>query len=299
MAFLRIAYSILYWGTTLIEVGREGQITDRFTKAIAQLGEQGKDKRTVRLGGIYALERIARDSERDHWPAMEVLTAYVRDYARVPSEDEKPVRSSKDGRACRDDLPDPSEFRLDPEIQAVLTVLGRRTRPYNPAEKKHLDLVNADLRTADLREARLQGANLQQARLQGAYLQEAWLQGAYLRGARLQLACLQDAQLQRAHLRDAQLQGADLQDAQLEGVGLQDARLQGTNLQGVQLQHACLWGTELRGVQNLTVAQLLTVKTLYDAQLDPSLREKIEQEHPPLLDKPCHDQDDLCQCKPQ
>jgi hypothetical protein len=56
------------------EIAREGQITDRFTKAIAQLGEQGPEKLAVRLGGIYALERIARDSERDHWPMMEVLT---------------------------------------------------------------------------------------------------------------------------------------------------------------------------------------------------------------------------------
>src|SRR3982751_6161439 len=32
----------------------------------------------VRLGAIYALERIPRDSERDHWPIMEVLCAYVR-----------------------------------------------------------------------------------------------------------------------------------------------------------------------------------------------------------------------------
>ena len=35
----------------------------------------------IRLGGIYALERIARDSEKDHGPIMEVLTAYVREKA--------------------------------------------------------------------------------------------------------------------------------------------------------------------------------------------------------------------------
>ena len=50
------------------DLTRQGQITDRFTKAIVQLGEQGPEKLAVRLGGIYALERIARDSERDHWP---------------------------------------------------------------------------------------------------------------------------------------------------------------------------------------------------------------------------------------
>jgi hypothetical protein len=44
-------------------LNRAGQITERFTRAIDQLGEAELD---VRLGGIYALERIARDSKDDH-----------------------------------------------------------------------------------------------------------------------------------------------------------------------------------------------------------------------------------------
>jgi len=42
-----------------LETTREGQITERFTRAIDQLGHAHLD---VRLGGIYGLERIARDS---------------------------------------------------------------------------------------------------------------------------------------------------------------------------------------------------------------------------------------------
>jgi hypothetical protein len=54
--------------TKNLEMTREGQITDRFTKAIAQLGDT--EHLAVRLGGIYALERITKDSEKDHWPIM-------------------------------------------------------------------------------------------------------------------------------------------------------------------------------------------------------------------------------------
>jgi hypothetical protein len=68
------------WRTT-----QEGQITDRFTKAIDQLGKTGPENMAFRLGGIYALERIAKDSERNHWPIMEVLTAYVREKAPWPA----------------------------------------------------------------------------------------------------------------------------------------------------------------------------------------------------------------------
>jgi hypothetical protein len=70
----------LYFTSQTLRTTQEGQITDRFTKAIDQLG---KDTLAVRLGGIYALERIARDSESDYRAVMEVLTAFVRESARV------------------------------------------------------------------------------------------------------------------------------------------------------------------------------------------------------------------------
>ncbi|MFI5496709.1 hypothetical protein [Actinoplanes sp. NPDC051859] len=43
----------------------QGQITDRFTKAVEQLGQPGRQKIDVRLGAIYALQRIMRDSAAD------------------------------------------------------------------------------------------------------------------------------------------------------------------------------------------------------------------------------------------
>ena len=55
---------------------RDQQLTDLFTTAIDQFGRSGEDQLAVRLGGIYALERIARESGRDHWPIMEVLKRF-------------------------------------------------------------------------------------------------------------------------------------------------------------------------------------------------------------------------------
>jgi hypothetical protein len=84
-------------------VTEQGHITDRYSKAIELLGAvntKGEPNIEVRLGAIYALERIAFDSPRDHWTIMEVLTAYVRQNApwqeiergkeeNEPSEEEK------------------------------------------------------------------------------------------------------------------------------------------------------------------------------------------------------------------
>jgi hypothetical protein len=78
-----------------VRTTREGQITDRYTRAVDQLGSQHLD---VRLGGIYALERIARDSPPDRPTIEEVLTAYVRGHAPWPPHQlSRPRRRSSSG----------------------------------------------------------------------------------------------------------------------------------------------------------------------------------------------------------
>jgi hypothetical protein len=60
----------------------QGQVTDRYTKAIEQLGP---DKLDVRIGSIYALERVAYDSARDHSTVMEVLAAFIFSDIEIPT----------------------------------------------------------------------------------------------------------------------------------------------------------------------------------------------------------------------
>jgi hypothetical protein len=64
-----ILFGVVFTAASLIATaltlrsGQEGQITDRYTKAVEQLGSPSPE---VRLGAIYALERLADDSDRDH-----------------------------------------------------------------------------------------------------------------------------------------------------------------------------------------------------------------------------------------
>src|SRR5262249_30993601 len=82
----------LYFTAQTLRTTQDGQITDRFTKAIGQIGDK---ELAVRLGGIYALERIANDSPKDHWQIMEVLTAYVRDNASWPPNNPQPLKDEQ------------------------------------------------------------------------------------------------------------------------------------------------------------------------------------------------------------
>jgi hypothetical protein len=96
-----------------VRVTREGQITERFTRAVDQLGS---DRVDVRIGGVYALERIARNSPPDRGPITEVLSAFVRGRAAW--------YDAKDQDVPVERLP-PMRARFA-DVQAAMTVLGRR-----------------------------------------------------------------------------------------------------------------------------------------------------------------------------
>lgn len=177
------------------ELTREGQVTGRYVEAIKLLAAQdSKDKDgrrevrlTERLGGIYALERIMRDSEKDHDTVVQVLAAFVRQHAPAPDPE----------------LPDPSDQMGFPapkdDVQAALTVLGRRPAR---SESQVVDLSLTALWRVDLAGARLAGANLF-----GAELQRADLTGADLKRARLSAAVFTDAKVKGLDLRGADLVG--------------------------------------------------------------------------------------------
>jgi hypothetical protein len=121
----------LVWRRT--RVAEHNRITDLFTKAIEQLGkvEDGEPNIEVRLGGIYALERLAFDSPRDHWTIMEVLSAYIRRNAPWPIERQARVPKTEQRKQPAEQAAD----SLSTDIQAILTVIGRRESRKQPRTK--------------------------------------------------------------------------------------------------------------------------------------------------------------------
>jgi uncharacterized protein YjbI with pentapeptide repeats len=254
-----------------IQVNKQGQVTERFTRAIEHLGSD--DKLDVRLGGIYALEQIARESGSEHGAIVEILSAYVRGHAPRAGADPDP------------NLVAPPPLRIrSPDLQAAMTVLGRRqVLPGDPpvleldgldlrhaalaganlsgaslagADLSGTNLRRANLRGADLRRARLATADLREATLRGARLKDADLQGAMLAGADLERADLEGVALRQAKLMDGDLALADLRRANLGEADLQRARLRDARLDGAILWSATLAGADLRGA-NLSGATLV------------------------------------------
>lgn len=224
-------------------LSREGHVTDRYTKAVEQLGS---DRMDVRLGAIYALERIMIDSTRDHGTIVEVLAAFVREHSPAPTPG----------------TPYEAANAVTTDVQAVLTVLSRR--PARRKERGSLNLAGANLKDADLRNADLTGAVLGDAYLAGAHLSQAQLRYAFMVRANLSNAMLAGADLSYAVALDAEMRGTNFRTANLTGVALEranlsnadfgyarlvDARLDDATMSATDLTDADLTGTTLSDTQ--------------------------------------------------
>lgn len=292
-----------------VKATEDKQITERFSKAVEQLGS---DKLEVRLGGIYALERIAKDSEKDHWTIMEVLTSFVQAHSplrlTIAKDSEKDdwtfmeVLTSFVPAHLLSQMPTDKQEPLNlitVDIQAALTVIGRRNCNqdqegkeidlssanlakfnFSRANFRRANLEKADFREANLGEADLSGANLKGARLdkinpdlpvKKVYFTQAFLIEAKLTGARLTRAELSEAYLSRAVLNAANLSQANLSQAKLDGANLSQADLHGSDLSGAILDNK----TNFSGAKGLTSEQIKAAKNWQSAIYDETTRNML------------------------
>ncbi|MEJ3746838.1 pentapeptide repeat-containing protein [Actinomycetes bacterium KLBMP 9797] len=214
-----------------VQISRHGQITDRMSRAIEQLAN---DNIHVRIGGLYALERVAKDSAEDRQTITKILTAFIRTrspWTAPPAPDHQHAQPALDDGMLRLGL------RAE-DVQMALYILGDRPRP---DLERPLYLSFADLRIASLAGRDLRGLICRNANLAGAWLQRAQLQGALLTATDLRRAHLDGASLVGAELNGAHLEGASLQAADLRGTDLTGACLDGANLTDVHFDHRTTW----------------------------------------------------------
>jgi uncharacterized protein YjbI with pentapeptide repeats len=206
------------------QIGRESHYTTLFTKAVEQLGatrevkEQLADQvgsRTepnleVRLGAIYALERIAAYSERDHWPIMEVLSAYLRNIQNTGKSIPRPSESKKLGEWIDEVVL--SGPRVD--VQAALTVMCRRSELRIEQERKKAE--NLDFSRANLQNARAARGSLI---------------GAHFRGAALDLASFSETNLEKVVFDDCNMYTVFFFSSDLTSASFEDCRIERGNFQ--------------------------------------------------------------------
>ena len=176
----------------------------------------------VRIGSIYALERIAQDSLRDHLQVMEILTAYIRGNAPVGSL----VPSTEPFKRARP----------RPDIQAALDVIGRRSPDRIAFE--HEEKYRLDLREVDLSGANFSRGNFEGALLIGSRLEAAVFRDAKLRAVRLNGCLLNFSDYFQVDMRGAIMDNAVMSRAKDIGTSFTLAK----NIQGLSMASADISG---------------------------------------------------------
>ena len=189
------------------DTAQQSLLNERYQESAAMLGS---DLLAVRLGGVYALQRLAEEHPQQyHIQIMRVFCAF----ARHPTRDE--------GTAA-EGLEDSQGIKVRQDVLAVMAAISTCHARQLELEKQaefQLDLRRAELPSVFLMDANLSGANLAEANLQKARLWFADLSKTNLSNADLTGALFWNAEMSRAlfwstKLPDAQLNGAKLSDAQ-------------------------------------------------------------------------------------
>jgi hypothetical protein len=233
---------------------REGHITDRYSRAIEHLGNANAD---VRIGGIYSLERIARDSSADRKTIVDVLATFVREHTRAGHQM-------------------PSKQKVGADVQAAVSVLGRRPgveNEANPLDLYHSGLSDADLSGSDFRKAvfyysRLDGAMFSDSNLTGAGLSFCSASGAAFTNCQARGANFVNANYTSGWFLAADLTDTDFYGCELSGSDfgrrygepgappLPPALLTRSRLTNAKLAGTILRGVDLSTVKGLTPEQL-------------------------------------------
>lgn len=247
------------------ETARQALLHERFRVGVDMLGSLTL---ATRMGGIYALERLAGEHpELIHTQVVKSLCAFVRTPGKVGDLSQ---RLTQDGerivgseRESEESVPYRDKAYLPEEVQEVMDFLAARQQKEKDLEKstgyrldlrssqlrnvnlirkdfREADFRNADLSVALLAEADFSQANMSNANLSGALMVQTDLVDTDLRGAALTGAILEEADLRGADLTGADLSGADLTSANLTEANLTDADLLGADLESANLTGAKL-----------------------------------------------------------
>lgn len=208
-----------------LRVTEQGQVTERFSRAVEQLGAtaaNGEPALDIRIGGLFSLLRIGLDSERDTLPALLVASQYVVNNQQPPRA--APAR----GEPCVTPRPEP-RADINAALRYVLPQLTDAIRKRPGFRRGYASgLEGADFSRTSLAEVRFghhflagvsfRGADLERATFNEVLMERVDMRGACLANANLTtVATTSDPNSQRGQVV-VDLRGADIRGARVSAV---------------------------------------------------------------------------------
>ena len=225
-----VALPLAVWRSKIAErqafIAQQDLLNGRYQTGAEMLGS---DVLSVRLGGSFALDRLADENpEQYHLQVMQLFCAFIRHpsgnagNAAAPITEEASTPDAWFDEGYQEGtLTSGQQPRVREDVQAIMDLLRKRSdKPITLEEKSGY--------MPDLRGAYLQHAILARTKLDRAVFAGADLSYARLTGTSLQNAILRDTKLFGAMLSEANLSGATLAGADVSGAVLKNTNLSGT-----------------------------------------------------------------------
>jgi hypothetical protein len=228
----------LMLGYRRLRVASDGMITDRFSRAVEQLGAhaEGRPLCEVRIGAIHSLERLALDSRSDCEAVIKVLTSYLRQHC-IPPDESTPAAGTV-SLEIEDETQERKRLKQEDRgkraiVQAVLNTVGKLNSRRSALDRKHtpLDLRYLDLRGYEFLNLNLQHCQLRETDVSGSTFavvdarQSEWNK-VIAKGCTFTSVKLEDAQMRSAVLEDAQFRNVWLDGADLTGAAIERSMFQ-------------------------------------------------------------------------
>ena len=263
-----------------IDASQRSMLNERFQNGTEMLGNA---KLSARLGGIYALQRLANEEpEEYHMQILRMLLAFVRNPTEDTSVFDEELASEEKGSWVT------WSFNLRPDVQAAMEAIAKRT--YAGIEIERDEEFPSDLRGANLRglaldnvtlsdlfvwKADLSRSSFNLSTLEHVNFLDTNLSPAVFARAELGNTSWENCPMARAEFGNAvflEISGSegfmdcDLSEADFTNADLSRVRFARSNLRGAKFDNANLSGTrflddDVNPELNLTQPQLDVAKS--------------------------------------
>jgi hypothetical protein len=252
---LKVSQQTLANSEKSLALERRSKESERFFKAIEMLSND--ESTYARVGALYSLGSLAKESEADRNQSYDVIVSFLRTKTLgLEQGDEEPPQ---------------------PDVQAAIDVLAHRESDANKKSRRFLDFSGLTLKGVDFREGDFDFCFFNRAQLHNSQMGDCRLDWARFTKANCTGVRFDHSSLGYVTFEEANLDGADFDykeytsgepgpNSKLHDVDFEDASMVGTHFSYVDLRKA-------RGLKQEQVDQMF----IWDeVQLPSSVHKKVE-----------------------
>lgn len=254
----------LIWRTVIASkqahTAEQGLYTDRIAKAVEQIGTDKAAKTQngqhnlpnieVRIGGLFSLRRLSRDSSRDRTHIMKILNAYIT--SNISSD---AVLPHEDTDVAWDNWIKSDRFvpRTDALIAVdLLSELKSDLRKLPQGSSVNSDFSQATFTKVNLPEIELPGSTFDYAKMAGISLSFSKLQNSVFNWSDLRAAILFEVDFSGSIFNDVTFNTS----TDVEGANFLGALFTDTDLSSVEISQEQL--NQCMGISSVTIPPNLT-----------------------------------------